>query len=58
LLESLGYNPLPHVGQGVVRLMRLLKIGWFTDCAVSWFPEGRETYDRQIAELIRITALE
>jgi hypothetical protein len=51
LLESLGFDPLPHVGQGVVWLMRLLRIGWFTECAVKWFPEGRETYDRQIAEL-------
>jgi hypothetical protein len=58
LLESLGFDPLPHVGQGVVWLMRLLKIGWFTECAVKWFPEGRETYDRQIAELIKITGIE
>jgi hypothetical protein len=51
LLESLGFDPLPYVGEGIVRLMRLLRIGWFTDCAVKWFPEGRETYDRQIAML-------
>ena len=58
LLESLGFDPLPHVGQGGVWLMRLLRIGWLTDCAVKWFPEGRGTYDRQIAELIRITGIE
>ena len=51
LLESLGFDPLPYVGEGVVWLMHLLRIGWFTDCAVKWFPEGRETYDRQIAML-------
>jgi hypothetical protein len=58
LLESLGFDPLPHVGQGVVRLVRLLRIGWFTECALKWFPQGRETYDRQIAELIKITGIE
>jgi hypothetical protein len=58
LLESLGFDPLPHVGEGIVRLMRLERIGWFTECAVRWFPEGRETYDRQIAELIKKTGTE
>lgn len=58
LLESLGFDPFPHVGEGIVWLMRLLRIGWFTECAVEWFPEGRETYDRQIAELIMLTARE
>lgn len=53
LLESLGFDPLPHVGEGVFWLMRLLRVGWFTECAVKWFPEGRETYDRQIAEIIQ-----
>ena len=54
LLESLGFDPLPHVGEGVLWLMRLLRVGWFTECAVRWFPEGWETYDRQIAELIEL----
>jgi hypothetical protein len=58
LLESVGFDPLPHVGEGIVWLMRLLRIGWFTDCAVKWFPEGRETYDRQIAMLVKITGIE
>ena len=58
LLESLGYDPAPHVGEGVVWLMRLLRIGWFTDCALKWFPEGREVYDRKIVELIRLTGRE
>jgi hypothetical protein len=53
LLESLGFDPLPHVGEGVFWLMRLLRVGWFAECATEWFPAGRETYDRQIAEIIR-----
>jgi hypothetical protein len=55
LMESLGYDPLPHVGEGGVWLMRLLRIGWFTDCTLKWFPDGQADYDRQIEELIKQT---
>jgi hypothetical protein len=53
LLESLGFDPVPRVGEGVFWLMRLLRASWFTECATEWFPEGRGTYDRQIAEIIK-----
>ena len=53
LLESLGFEATPHVGEGVVWLMRLLRVSWFTECSLRWFPEGREGYDRQIADLIK-----
>lgn len=53
LLESLGFEALPHVGEGVVWLMRQLRVGWLTECAMKWFPEGKEGYDRQIADLIK-----
>ena len=51
LLESLGFDPVPHVGDGVLCLMRLLRVGWFTECAVHYFPDGRDAYDQQIAKL-------
>jgi hypothetical protein len=51
LLESLGFDPLPHVGEGIVEVLDLLSVHWFTQCASTWFPEGATGYDRQIAEL-------
>jgi hypothetical protein len=52
LLESLGFDPFLHVGEGVLWLSQMLRVGWFTECTVHWFPEGRKTYDRQIAEIM------
>ena len=51
LLESLGFDSLPHVGEGVVQVLNFLSIHWFTQCAAKWFPEGTAGYDRQITEL-------
>jgi len=53
LLRSLGVDPLPHVGEGIVQMLDLLTVHWFTQCATRWFPAGIADYDRQIAELIR-----
>jgi Ser/Thr protein kinase RdoA (MazF antagonist) len=50
LLNSLGYDPLPHVDAGVVQVWILLSIGWLTEAKARWFPEG-QSYDRQIADL-------
>ncbi len=51
LLESLGCDPLRHVDEDIVRMMYFLRINWLTQCAVRWFPQGAETYDRSIAQL-------
>ena len=51
LLESLNRDPLKYVDEGIVWILYLLRIEWFTECAVRWFPDGRDTYDRAIARL-------
>jgi hypothetical protein len=51
LLSSLGFDPLPHVGEGVVEVLDLLSVHWLTQCAARWFPKGAAGYDKQIAEL-------
>jgi hypothetical protein len=51
LLESLGFNPVRHVGEGVVRVMFFLRIHWLTQCAVRWIPGALRTYDRMVAQL-------
>jgi hypothetical protein len=51
LLDSLGFDASRHVGPGMVWLLRLLRVGWFTDCALRWIPGGGEIYDQQIATL-------
>jgi hypothetical protein len=57
LLNSLGYDPLPHVAPGVVQVWLILSIGWLTEAKARWFPQG-ESYDRQVADLIgRLGAL-
>jgi len=53
LLRSLGVDPLPHVGEGVVRMVDLLKVYWFTQSATKWFPAGIADYDAQIADIVR-----
>lgn len=52
LLESLGLDPCPIVGQGATSLLTLTRIAWLAACARRWFPPGAETYDRQIAGLV------
>jgi hypothetical protein len=51
LLESLGFDPVRYVGEGVVWVMLFLRIHWLTQCAVRWIPEGARGYDRAIAQL-------
>lgn len=51
LLRSLDVDPLPHVGEGIVRLLDLLTVRWFTEAATRWFPAGIADYDKQIAGL-------
>jgi thiamine kinase-like enzyme len=51
LLESSGLDPHRYVDTGVVSLMVLLRIAWFTECATRWFTRGMQNYDRQIAQL-------
>jgi hypothetical protein len=51
LLESLRFDPLKHIPASVVLIMYFLRINWFTQCTLRWFPEGTATYDRSIAEL-------
>jgi hypothetical protein len=53
LLRSLGVDPLPHVGEGIVRMLDLLTVHWFVQCATRWFPAGIADYDEQIAALVR-----
>jgi thiamine kinase-like enzyme len=53
LLRSLDVDPVPHVGEGIVRMVDVLTVHWFTQAATRWFPAGTADYDRQIAELIR-----
>jgi hypothetical protein len=57
LLNSLGYDPLRHVGSSVVQVWLILFIGWLTEAKARWFPQG-ESYDQQVADLIaRLGAL-
>jgi len=51
LLESARIELAGRVSPGVMRLQRLLSIHWLVQCASRWFPEGLETYDRQVARL-------
>ena len=50
LLGSLGFDPLPHVGAGIVRVLKLLGIHWCAACKARWIPEG-EVYDGIVARL-------
>jgi thiamine kinase-like enzyme len=52
LLESQNRDMLRYVDQSIVWIMYLLRIEWFTECAVQWFPEGQNHYDRSIRQLI------
>ena len=51
LLESLGFDPIKHIDENIVRMMYFLRINWLSRCSLRWFPEGREGYDRSIAHL-------
>jgi len=52
LLASLNREARRFVDPSIVWVMYLLRIGWFTECAVRWFPEGQDSYDKSIQRLI------
>ena len=52
LLTSLNREAGRFVDQRIVWIMYLLRIEWFTECAALWFPEGQDSYDRSIHQLI------
>ena len=54
LLASLNRDTTGFVDQSIVWIMYLLRIEWFTECAVRWFPEGRDSYDSSIHRLINL----
>jgi len=54
LLTSLNRDVAKFVDQSIVWMLYLLRIEWFTECAVRWFPEGHDSYDRSIHWLINL----
>ena len=54
LLDSLNSEASRFVDESLVWIMYLLRIEWFTECAVRWFPEGQDSYDRSIHRLINL----
>jgi thiamine kinase-like enzyme len=54
LLASLNREARRFVDQSIVWTMYLLRIEWFTECAVRWFPEGQDSYDSSIHRLINL----
>ncbi|HLO14713.1 MAG TPA: phosphotransferase [Anaerolineales bacterium] len=54
LLASLNRETRGFVDQRIVWIMYLLRIEWFTECAVRWFPEGQDYYDSSIHRLINL----
>jgi thiamine kinase-like enzyme len=54
LLASLNRDARRFVDQSIVWIMYLLRIEWCTECAVRWFPEGQDSYDRSIHRLIHL----
>ena len=54
LLDSLNRGARRFVNPSIVWITYLLRIEWFTECAVRWFPEGQDSYDRSINRLINL----
>lgn len=54
LLTSLNRDARRFVDPSIVWIMYLLRIEWFTECAVRWFPEGQDSYDSSIHRLINL----
>jgi hypothetical protein len=52
MIESLGFNPLNHVSPGIVQIRDFVLIHWITVCAVRWYPEATQGYDRLTAEQV------
>lgn len=55
LLTSLNKEVTKFVDQSIVWIMYLLRIEWCTECAVRWFPEGQDFYDKSIQRLINLS---
>ncbi len=53
LLDSIGKDALLFVDEGIVWMMYLLRIHWFKECSLLWFPEGRQVYEDSIVKLSR-----
>ena len=49
-LESLGFDPVPHVGEGIVQVFEFFRINWAVACAVEWFPVAAPTYDKWVVK--------
>jgi hypothetical protein len=54
LLISLNREVNRFADKSIVWILYLLRIEWCTECAVHWFPEGQEFYDRAIQRLIHL----
>jgi hypothetical protein len=54
LLGSLNREASRFVNPSIVWILYLLRIEWCTECAVQWFPEGQDFYDRAIQRLIHL----
>jgi hypothetical protein len=54
LLSSLDREVTKFVDQSLVWVMYLLRIEWCTECAVRWFPEGQDSYDKSIHRLTNL----
>lgn len=54
LLISLNREVSRFVDESIVWIMHLLRIEWFTECSVRWFPEGQDSYDNSICRLINL----
>jgi thiamine kinase-like enzyme len=54
LVSSLNRDERRFVDQSIVWILYLLRIEWFTECAVRWFPEGQDSYDKSIHWLINL----
>jgi len=54
LVGSLNKEASRFVDENIVWILYLLRIEWFTECAVRWFPEGQASYDRSIDQLINL----
>ena len=54
LLDSMDREVLRYMDQGIVWIMYLSRIAWFTESAVRWFPQGQGDYDRGIARIANL----
>jgi hypothetical protein len=48
---SLGFDARQRLTPGIEWVTDLLRIHWLCECTLCWFPDGRQTYDRTIAQI-------